>query len=277
MSDVVLVTGGTGKTGRYVVSMLEARGVAVRVASRGANPAFDWDSPESWEAALVDVQAVYLIAPNSVEDPFTKMTKFIDFALSKGVKRFVFLSMSALPAGGPAHGQVHQYLFDHCTEWTVLCPTAFMQNFSEGPYLEPIQKEDSIYSNTDLGRTPFIHIEDIAACAVEALVSPVSFNSEFILTGKDLLSYDQVADLISLACVRKISHVKVTSEAMVARYMQRGIPEETAKLLALGYEWIAGGGEDRLTTAVFDLTGREPKGFREFAEDNAEVWAKAAR
>src|SRR6185295_15630797 len=52
-----LVVGGTGKTGRRVAAALRARGIPVRVGSRGAQPAFDWDDRATWVPALRGVRA----------------------------------------------------------------------------------------------------------------------------------------------------------------------------------------------------------------------------
>lgn len=41
-ADLILVTGGTGKTGRRVIRRLESKGLAVRVGSRSGEPRFDW-------------------------------------------------------------------------------------------------------------------------------------------------------------------------------------------------------------------------------------------
>ena len=45
MSELVLVTGGTGKTGRRVAQRLADRGVGVRIGSRSGTPPFDWTDP----------------------------------------------------------------------------------------------------------------------------------------------------------------------------------------------------------------------------------------
>jgi len=60
MSELVLITGGTGKTGRRVAEQLSAGGVAVRAVSRSTNPAFDWSDESSWHAALNGADALYL-------------------------------------------------------------------------------------------------------------------------------------------------------------------------------------------------------------------------
>ena len=274
MSGLVLVTGGTGKTGRSLVAQLQRAAVPNRAASRHGVPQFDWAQPATWDAALENVASVYLVAPPTVNNPYDLMLDFIASAMRKGVRRFVFLSMAGLPAGGPAHGKVHQWLKDNSDDWAVLCASAFMQNFSQGHYLATIREEDQIYSNTGMGRVPFIDVNDIAAAALAVLTAPTPLNTEFILTGDESMSYDRVAELISQACGRKISHTHVSTEEMADRLIKRGLPEATARFLAFGYATIAAGMADRTTDVVRTLTGRPPTTFQTFAEANADVWRR---
>ena len=57
---LVLVTGGTGKTGRRVTARLAERGIATRIASRASGVALDWNQPDSWAPALEGVTSIYL-------------------------------------------------------------------------------------------------------------------------------------------------------------------------------------------------------------------------
>lgn len=275
MSGLVLVTGATGKTGRSLVAQLQGKGVAYRAASRSGEPPFDWAQRATWDAALEDVASVYLVAPPTVDDPYSLMIDFLRSAMLKGVRRFLLLSMSSLPAGRPAHGQVHQWLKDNSEDWTVLRPAAFMQNFSEGPYLATIRDEETIYSNTGVGRVGFISAVDIAGAALAALEAPAALNSDFILTGDEAISCDRVAELISQACGRRISHTHISTEELTERLLASGLPEPTVNVLAAGYQTIAEGAEDRTTDAIKTLTGKPPMTFEAFAKASASVWQRA--
>jgi uncharacterized protein YbjT (DUF2867 family) len=272
MSDLVLVTGATGKTGKSLVAQLEAKGVACRAASRGGEPPFDWMRPETWDAALLGVTAIYLVAPPTVDDPYSKIIEFLKSAIRIVPRRLVFLGMASLPAGGFAHGQVHQWLKDNSEDWAVLSPSAFMQNFSEGPTLATIREEATVYSNTGTGRVPFISAEDIASAALGALLAPAPLNRDFTITGGESISYDRVAELISHACGRPISHTHISTEMLIDRFLARGLPEATARFLAFGYQTIASGYQDRMTEDFTSLTGKRPTTFQAFAEANAGVW-----
>ena len=276
MSGPILVTGATGKTGRSLVSQLQAKGIPHHAASRTCERPFDWTRPETWDAALNGVGAVYLVAPPTVDDPYGRMIAFLEAAKQRGVGRFVFLSMAKLAPGAFAHGQVHQWLQDNADDWAVLGPSAFMQNFTEGSHLATIRGEDAIYSNTRDGRVSFISADDIARAALALLTGPGGQNRDFVITGDETLSYDHVAEQIGQACGRPIAHLRITSEELVARFLARGLPEQTARFLAFGYEAIAGGAFDWTTEVFRELTGQPPISFRTFAETSAPVWTPAA-
>ena len=272
MSGLVLVTGASGKTGRSLTAQLQEHGVAHRAATRGAERPFDWTAPGTWDAALDGVGAIYLVAPPTVDDPYSKMIEFLKVATRAAPRRLVFLGMASLPAGGPAHGQVHQWLKDNSDDWAVLAPSAFMENFAEGSHLATIRGEDAIYSNTGDGRVPFISAADIARAAFALLTGPGGRNRAFLITGGEAISYDQVAEQIGQARGRPVAHVRITTDELAARFIKRGLPELTARFLAAGYETIAAGAQAGTSDDYRALTGAAPMTFEAFAQANAGVW-----
>jgi uncharacterized protein YbjT (DUF2867 family) len=267
VSGRVLVTGATGKTGRSLVSLLNKNGVPHRAASRAGETNFDWTRPDTWDAALQGVSSVYLVTPPGVEDAPARMVMFLEAAVAKGARRFVLLSMASMPAG-----LVQQWLQDNTADWAVLGPTVFMENFSEGPFAASIREEDIIYSNTGTGRAPFIAAADIAGAAFAALTARGALNREFTLTGDETLSWDRVAEVISQACGRPITHTQISTDAMAQRFRDRGLPEMTAMFLATSYQTIADGWLDRTDEGFRTLTGRSARTFEAFAQANAEAW-----
>jgi hypothetical protein len=218
------------------------------------------------------VSAIYLVAPPIAGDPAPLMIEFIQRALERGVTRFVLLSSSLLPAGGPAMGTVHLWLQKNAAEWAVLRPSWFMQNFSEGQHLATIRDEDSIYSATEDGRVPFVSADDIAASAVAALTCTSSFNTDFVLTSDRAITYDEVAERISRAIGRTISHRRLSAEALAERHRVRGMGQIFAQTLAAMDAAIAAGAEDRVTGCVEYLAGRSPITFDAFVEANMALW-----
>jgi len=274
VSDLVLVTGGTGKTGRRVAEQLAAAGVGVRVASRGGPQPFDWSNPGTWDAALDGVSAAYLVPPPLAGDVSATMIALVQAAMARGARRFVLLSGSPMPEGGPGVGQTHRWLLQNAADWAVLRPSWFMQNFSEGQHLATIRDEGAIFSATEDGRVPFINADDIAASAVAALTGPQPLNRDFILTGPAPISYDTVAQRIGEAAGRTIKHRRLSAEDLAAWYRSIGRPALLAQMLAIMDTLIAGGAEDRVTDSVLELTGRPPTDFDAFARVNAALWTR---
>jgi ergot alkaloid biosynthesis protein len=278
MSPLILVTGGTGKTGARLVAQLRQNGHACRSAARSVTATehscpFDWTHPQSWAQAIENVSAIYLVAPAIEGDPAQVVIDFARMALERGVARFVLLSASLLPAGGPAMGQVHQWLQQNEAEWTVLRPSWFMQNFSEGQHLATIREESKIYSATADGRIPFIGADDIAAAAMSALTCKTPLNKDFILTGSQLLTYGEVAERIGQAVGRTISHRRLSASELAAHFQSLGLGSAHAQMLAAMDSAIAAGAEDRTTTCIEQLTGRPPTAFDEFVRTERANWS----
>ncbi|WLQ16350.1 ergot alkaloid biosynthesis protein [Hahella aquimaris] len=277
----VLLTGGTGKTGRRIASRLASADIRVRLVARSLTVVescdsvlFDWSDASTFEAALSQVDAVYLLAPSNVSEPLEAMRPFIDLAIKNGVRRFVLLSASSLPKGGPLLGAVHQYLAENAPEWTVLRPSWFMQNFSEQQHLLTIMDEGAIYSATGDGLIPFIDAGDIAAVAATALTQREPLNRDLILTGPQLITYTDVARIISTTIGRPVKHVMLTERQLKERFERMGMAPEYASLLSSLDTAIAGGSEERLTCEVEDMTDRPPKTFSDFAVENKLSWER---
>ncbi|MFD7487546.1 NmrA family NAD(P)-binding protein [Streptomyces mirabilis] len=271
--SATLVIGATGTTGSRVVAGLIAEGHRVKAAGRSATPVegaeavrFDWNEPATFGAALDGVDRVYLIPPIGSSDPAAVMLPFLRLARSAGVHRAVLLSSSAIPAGGPAVGQVHQALPGLFEQWAVLRPSWFMQNFAGfTPHARSIREDGVILTATGDGRVGFVDAEDIAAVAVRALTDEQAPDADLILTGPQALSYDDVAAIITEVGGRPVVHRHLTFDQLRDRWAAE-IPLEFATMLAGMDRAIADGAEDRTSDTVQRLTGRPPGTFRAFAE-----------
>ena len=66
------------------------------------------------------------------------------------------------------------------------------ENFSEQQHRGTIRDEGRVYSATQNGKIPFVACEDIAAMAVRALTDVKSHDTEHLVLGPELLTYDEV-------------------------------------------------------------------------------------
>lgn len=272
-TGTTLVIGATGTTGSRVVARLAAGGHRVKAASRRATPVdgaeavrFDWDDPATFGAALTGTDRVYLVAPPGSPEPAAVMLPFLEQARKAGVRRAVLLSSSAIAAGGPAMGQIHQALPGLFAEWAVLRPSWFMQNFTgDQPHAQSIRADGTILTATGEGRVGFVDADDIAAVAVHALTDDRAPDSDLVITGPQALSYGDVAAVLSGVMGRTVTHRQLTYEQMRDR-LAPVMPAEYAAMLAGMDRSIAEGAEDRTTDTVQRVTGRPAGTFRAFAE-----------
>jgi ergot alkaloid biosynthesis protein len=270
----VLVTGGTGKTGRRVAARLRANGHEPVIASRGGGNGvrFDWSEPATYAHAADRIDAAYLVAPSGEFDLIAAMRPFVDTLIDAGVGRLVLLSASSLEPGGPMMGAVHAYLADHAPRWTVLRPSWFMQNFSEQQHRATIVAADAIYSAAGDGKVGWIDADDIAAVAATVLVDSDRSNGDLVLTGPEALNYDAIAAIIGRAVGRTITHRRLTVDQLAARFETAGMPPAYASTLAGMDRAIEAGDGNFVNTTVADLTGAPATSFDRFAHDNRASW-----
>lgn len=273
--DPVLVTGGTGNTGRRVAARLGELGFVARVASRSGSGhgqvRFDWADASTHAEALRGVSRVYLVAPALVDDPSPMMGSFIERAISGGVRRLVLLGSSAISEDAPGLGAVARRLRETAPEWAVLRPSWFMQNFVDPrqPHAVSLQREGVVVTSTGSGRVGFVDAEDIAEVGVRALVDAQSHDTAHVITGPEALSYGDVAEIVGRVSGRTMRHVAVSDDEARARLVRAGVPDRYAALLVGLDGAIRGGAEDRVTDTVLRVTGRAPRGFAAFVRAHA--------
>src|SRR5882724_2887518 len=118
MTQPTLVLMPKGKTSRRVIPQLEARGIAVRGGSRGTTPPFDWDNPNTWEAALDGVSAAYVVYSPDLTFPGApeNIAAFAELAVNSGVPRLVLLS----GRGERAAEHCEQMVQNSGADWTIV-------------------------------------------------------------------------------------------------------------------------------------------------------------
>lgn len=259
---VTLVLGGTGKTGRRVAARLRARGVETRVASRSTRPAFDWNTPATWDAALEGVSAAYInYSPDlAIPGATDAIRAFVEQAVASGVQRLVLLS-----GRGEEEAQAcEQIIQETDVEWTIVRASWFMQNFSEGEFLGMVQGGAITLPAGEVPE-PFIDVDDIADVAAAALTEEGHAFEIYEVTGPRLLTFREAAAEISAAAGREVRFEPVPREAFAAAIGESGAPDDIAWLLNYLFETVLDGRNAYLCDGVQRALGREPTDFRDFA------------
>lgn len=276
----VLVTGGTGKTGRRAVALLRERGVETRAASRSGDTLFDWTDRTTWQAALDGVDAVYIVPLDTSPSP---TPAFVEQAVASGVRRLVLLSARGVDVpgyfgcssevGGP-HTEGEAAVRSSGVTWTILRPGWFAQNFSEGVFLDGVRAGELALPTGD-GTAAFIDADDIAAVAVAALTEDGHDGELYELSGPRALGIAEVLDEIAEVTGEHAVYVPVEESAYRAGLVAQGLPEEEAALWTDAMTPIRTSQEAPVTDGVRRALGRPPRDIGDFARDAAAegVWS----
>ena len=272
---LVLVLGGTGKTGRRIVERLNARNIATRIGSRGAEPAFDWHDEAGWDRCLAGVDAMYInYSPDlAVPGATDSIRALVSAARRHDVRRLVLLS-----GRGEAEAQACERIVqDSGIDWTVVRASWFNQNFSEGAFVEMVQAGQLTLPKSDT-LEPYVDVDDIADVAVAALTEPGHAGEVYEVTGPRLMSLTDVADEIARASGRDVAYVPVPHEAFVAGVAESGAPDVVVWMMDYLFSTVLDGRNAHLTDGVQRALGRPPRDFADYATAVAAtgVWRSVA-
>lgn len=262
----VVVLGGMGKTGRRVFEKLQAKGVAVRALSRSTAPAFDWEKPDTWAAALQNADAVYAafqpdLAVPGADEAIRALT---EIAKASGVKKLVLLS----GRGEPEAERAEQIALNSGLDTTIVRAAWFNQNFSENFLLDGVLAGEVVLPVGDV-REPFIDADDIADVAVAALTGDGHARQVYDITGPRLMTFADALAEISAAAGREVRFTQVTPEQYSAMLAEFGLPEDVISLLNYLFTTIMDGRNESVTDGVQRALGRPAKDFADYARETA--------
>ncbi len=261
----VLVIGASGKTGSRVHKKLKEMGVAVKGASRNGEIQFDWQAPETWSAALVGIDAVYvtyypdLALPEAPED----ISKFCALAKIKGVQHITLLS----GRGEPAAQVCEEIVQTSGLSNTIIRASWFNQNFSEGMFKEFIEA-GTIALPVGSVHEPFIDVDDICEVAVASLINSRHDGQLYEVTGPELLSFAQLADIFSKYLPKPVNFIQVSQEDFVSSLENNSVDPSAIAMLNYLFTEVLDGRNEFLCDGVEQALGRPAKSFERFIQDN---------
>ncbi len=267
-NDVILVLGGTGKTGRRVADLLRQAGKRVRIGSRKAEPRFDWEDRATWGPALQGVKAVYvayqpdLAAPGALDI----VDAFFRQAVERGVDKLVLLS-------GRGEVEAEQALQATDANWTILRASWFFQNFSEGFFVDAIAAGDVALPSGPAAE-PFVDVDDIAEVAFAALTEAGHSRQLYEITGPRALTFAEAIGEIAQATGRDIRFTAAPPADFRAQLVASGVPGTEADLVIYLFTTVLDGRNTPLADGVQRALGRPPRDFSDYVRRTAAtgVW-----
>jgi uncharacterized protein YbjT (DUF2867 family) len=282
----VLVTGLRGKTGRQVAAALVRRkGVAVRGAGRNVADLnfpgviasrLDWQDSASWPGTLAGVEAIYLVKPKTA-DPAGTVASFLRLAGS--VERVVLLSEIDASNRDEATDErkVERVVESSPMAWTILRPNWFMQNFTEPSYyLEAVRDAGELKAPTGGQSTSFVDTRDIAEVATAALLDSGHARRSYTLTGPQALTLAEVARSIGQAAGHQVRHIDPPLNEYLEALSDKGTAKAAVEYYRRIYACIQDGRTSIISADLEQVTGRPPRTFSAFVEENKNVWRRVS-
>lgn len=281
--DNILITAGTGKVGREASKQLLDKGINFKAGTRNPEnvtkvglPAenavkFSFEDSGTWENALSNVNKVFIILPSSLPGAEINVMKFLDSAVTSGVKNIVLMSAMGADKMDTPLRKIEKHIENSGIDFTIIRPSWFMQNFVTF-HLDMIKNSNSIFLPCGNGKSGFIDARDIAATGIESLMNKDHSGKAYNLTGSQSLDHNKVAEIISKAAGKEVKYVDVPDDAAREGMLQAGMPDQYVSFMIMLYNGVKAGYSDIVTPDVKTVLGREPISFEQFANDYADFW-----
>jgi uncharacterized protein YbjT (DUF2867 family) len=280
----VLVTGATGNTGSLLVPALLRENVDVRIFVRDEAKAKplqdlgaevvtgDLDEPATILPAVKNVDKIYLLTWNG-EMQLQQAENVINAAKYEGMPHIVRHSMwgsenSRIIKQGY---KIEEILKSSGLPWTMLKPTFYMQNTIMAA--QTISSDGVIYWDMKDGKLGMIDVRDIADAAFAVITGEGYEGKEYILTGPEAISFNDVAEIFSKVLDKEVKYVNVPGDASFRSMVGMGMPEWIAEGYVELSEGFSKNFAGRTTKNVEILTGHPARSFEQFAHDFVQVFA----
>jgi uncharacterized protein YbjT (DUF2867 family) len=264
-SNLILVTGASGKVGSEAARLLGARAlVRDRSSFSGADVVVgDFDRPDTLDVALRGVDTVVLVSPAVPAQEIA----VIDSAVRQGVRHIVKITSKA-SADSPVErrrgqAEIEAHLLASGLGYTLLRSNAYMQNLLA---LRPmIEQTGGFVMSAGDGQVGMIDTRDVAAVAATVATDPVRHDKRtYWLTGPELVTYSDVAAELSDILGRPIEYRRITSSEHLDAMIRAGVPSAVATSNAQAFGLIASGDAAWLTGEVEAITGTPPRSLRDY-------------
>jgi len=296
----IIVTGASGNFGSATVTSLLERMPAKDLILVTRDPARldhlarlgvtvrrgDFDDREALEAAFIGGDKLLLVSATKVGSRIPQHRNAIEAAAAAGVRHIVYTSFIASDDSNPSlavsdHRGTEKILAASGLDWTVLRNSQYTDAVIEAMAPLALQNGRWIASAGD-GKMAHVWREDCVASAVAVLTGDGHRNRTYDITGPELLSYREVAALVSEVAGRPIAFASVTDEALYAFFDGLGIPREAVPDQSVGdVPWssddmvsfeqsIREGHMAVISDHVEQLTGRRPRSVLAFALERRE-------
>lgn len=281
MNNHILVTGGTGTIGSYLLKYLKEYDARYKVFVRNARKADklrseghevvmgDFEDKDSVEKAMAGVSKVFLNSSAGPQQVSHQLT-VVEAAGSNSVSHIV--KVSAWGTGpdsslhmGRWHSDIEQAIRDSGMTYTFLQANGFMQNFFA--YSSSIKGQGRIFAPTQ-GKYSAVDASDVARVAARVLTGDGYDNQTYELTGPSAVGMRDVARAISTVINKEVRYVPISSKDAEKNMRSSGMPDWLVEDLMELSRMYATNQASHVSSDISRLTGSRATDVSRFSEDN---------
>lgn len=281
---MILVMAAGGAVSSSLLGELHAAGHTVRAAyhsPRATHDAIDaghdavtvdCSQPATLPAAVEGVESVFLLGamgPDQTRQELNVVRAAEAAAVCRVVKLSVWRADERLTPIARLHRPVEEALEASSLSWTFLRPNFYMQNFAR-QMAGPIKTTGTFSQPASSAAISFVDIRDVARVAKRVLTTDGHDEQIYDITGPQGLTYEAAADTLSRVLDDiPVRYVALDDDEARAGMLRSGLPDFHADALIEVSRAYRDGGAGSVTSAVDDLTGRNPISFEQFVDDRA--------
>ncbi|HEX9086711.1 MAG TPA: SDR family oxidoreductase [Arthrobacter sp.] len=278
-APTLAVTGSTGHLGGLVARQLADAGSPQRLLVRDPSRAPELEGSVAGvvtytdqvlaKAALEGVTTLFMVSAAEAEDRLQQHCTFVDAAAAAGVQHVVYTSFFGAAANctftlGRDHFATEEHIRASGMDFTFLRDNVYLD------FLPLLAGGDGVIRGpAGDGAIAAVARADIARSAVTVLRDPaLHIGRTYDLTGPDDISLATAAGLLTAGTGRTITfHHETLEEAYASRASYAAPPWQVDAWVST-YTAIAAGELAGPTSAVHELTGREPLGLAQFLAES---------
>ncbi len=219
---MILVTGGSGFTGGFVIEELKKRQVQFKCLVRNPEKQIELEKsgyecvpgnvhdPNAWDNALSGCESII----NIVSFNQDHISLLLEKAKKFGIKRLLFISTTAIFTNLPAKSKIlrtriEKEISESGTDWTVLRPTMIYGASGDRNMerLIKVIKKFPVHPILGTGNCLIqpICVQDLSKAIVDAFFCPQAYKKAYNLSGLEALSYKECVKTVAKKLNKKIT------------------------------------------------------------------------
>lgn len=275
-----MITGASGKVGKAILRFFTpTQEQELYVATRSKNPLashqlyFDLEDAEGSAHSLEKVDTLFLLRPPQISDVQTYFSPLVYTARQQGIKHIIFLSVQGAEKSPLIpHARIEKLIDRTSIARTFIRPSYFMQNLTDA-LLEDIRERDRIFLPAGGAEFRWVDVSDVGK-AIAAILARTKAHAgkAYTIAGRELLSFDRVAAMLSDALGREIRYISPNPIEFFLSKKKQGMKTSFILVLIMLHYLPRFQSPPPVSEDLKLLTGERPTTLKEFIDTNLQQW-----